>query len=103
MKLTLGQLRRLIREFGVDDTLRNDAGFFMAGGVSSGNRDREASLMGAPPGLGGPEDELKKEKAIKDAEEKPQAAVRVADRRGTPGGSTRPRRTGSGMPSGNAP
>ena len=54
MITTLGALRRLVREFGLDATMRNQAGFGDTGGVSSSVRDREA-ILNPPPGLGGPE------------------------------------------------
>ena len=51
MKLTIRRLRRIIREAGLDSDMRNMAGSF-DGGVSSSHRDRESSLVNAPPGLG---------------------------------------------------
>lgn len=80
MKLTIGQLRRLIREFGVDDTMRHEAGFFMDGGAHSSMRDKEASVINQPPGLGGPEDE-----EDKDEQEKPSQWTARVRRRGTLG------------------
>lgn len=77
MVLTLGQLRRMIREFGVDDTIRHQAGFYDTGGVSSNITDREA-IMDPPPGLGGPEDQDEYDED--DQQEKSQAGVRVFDR-----------------------
>jgi hypothetical protein len=35
MKISIKRLKKLIKEYGVDDTLRNTAGYFMAGGVST--------------------------------------------------------------------
>lgn len=87
MRLTLRRLRRLIREFGVDDTLRNDAGFFMAGGLSSAHRDRENTLMDPPPGLGSDAEETDDAEKDGDIEDKSQFAVRVDDKRGGPGRS----------------
>jgi hypothetical protein len=91
MRITIGELKRyVLREFGVDDTLRHEAGFFMAGGVSAGDRDREASLVDPPPGLGGGEDdELEKKRDNDDYEEqsKGQPGTRVSDRRGGEAGS----------------
>ena len=65
-------------EFGVDDTNRNDAGFFMAGGVSAGDRDRESSLMNAPPGMG--DDQEKEDDSDYEEQRKSQVGARVADR-----------------------
>jgi hypothetical protein len=89
MKLTLRRLRQLIREFGVDDTVRNTAGFFMAGGLSSAHRDRESSLMDPPPGLGSDAEETDDTEKDGDGEDKSQFAVRVDDKRGGPGRSSR--------------
>lgn len=90
MQLTVRQLRHGIArllENGVDTEMRNMAGFFMAGGVDSGSRDREASITNAPPGLGGPEDneDYDEEEALANAQKKSQAAVRTLDRAGTTG------------------
>lgn len=51
MLTTMGALRRLLREYGVDDTMRTQAGWFNPIGVSAGFRDREA-LLHPPPALG---------------------------------------------------
>jgi len=81
MKMKLGELRRLIREFGVDDTLRHQAGLFMAGGVSSNVTDREA-ILNPPPGLGSPEEEREEDYKEDERQKKSQAGVRVDDRLG---------------------
>jgi hypothetical protein len=91
VKLTVRQLRRLIREFGVDTENRLSAGLFMAGGVSNQHRDRESTLMNPPPGLGAPEEE-ETEESEKDVEKKSQFAVRVSDRHGGEVGSSRIKR-----------
>jgi len=54
MITTVGALRRLVREFGLDATMRNQAGFGDTGGVSSAHRDKEA-ILNPPPDLGSPE------------------------------------------------
>lgn len=51
MLTTIRALRSLIREYGVDDTMRTQAGWVNPVGVSAGSRDREA-LLHPPPGLG---------------------------------------------------
>lgn len=81
--MRMGELReRLGRllEFGVDDDNRYSAGVFMAGGVDSGHRDRESSIMDPPPGLG---DDADKDEDF-DEERKGQAGARVYDRAGGP-------------------
>lgn len=82
MKITVRRLRQLIREFGVDDTMRHEAGFGDTGGVSSAHRDREA-ILNPPPGLGDAEhqeDELDTDKVQK----KSQLQARVDDAHGGP-------------------
>ena len=85
MKIRLGQLRLNIRrllEFGVDDTLRNDAGFFMGGGNSGSNK----GVTQPPPGLGPDnQDEEEIENSSGEEQEKSQPAVRVATRAGYAG------------------
>ncbi len=54
MITTVGALRRLVREFGLDATMRNQAGFGDTGGNSSSVRDKEA-ILNPPPGLGSPQ------------------------------------------------
>lgn len=51
MLMTMRALRSLIREYGVDDTMRTQAGWFNPVGVSADFRDREA-LLHPPPALG---------------------------------------------------
>ncbi len=80
MRIRLGELRNIVRrqllEFGVDDTVRNTAGFFMDGG-NAGNTS--GNPVAPPPGLGNDdEDELGDTDG---AQEKSQPAARVADRR----------------------
>jgi hypothetical protein len=90
VKTTLGQLRETIRqllEFGVDDDLRNSAGFLAGGaGISNQHRDRENTLMNPPPGLGDDEqqdnDEDDEQRQLKG-----QAGARVYDREGGAAGS----------------
>jgi hypothetical protein len=77
MKITLGQLRKLIREFGVDDTIRHQAGLYDTGGVSSNVANREASLVNPPPGLGSPEEQNDEHRE----QEKTQVGARVSDRK----------------------
>lgn len=77
MKMTLGRLRKLIREFGVDDTIRHEAGLYDTGGISSNVTNRESSLVNPPPGLG---DEDTIDDKENDEQEKSQPGVRVADR-----------------------
>ena len=77
MKLTLGRLRRLIREFGLDADMRNMAGSCMD--LGGGNaRDKESSLLNPPPGLGGPQED---DEDSSEWQEKSQPGARVADRR----------------------
>jgi hypothetical protein len=88
MLMTLKELRlRVARllEFGVDDTLRNDAGFFMAGGVSNQHRDREASLVNAPPGLG--DDQEPEDNDDYTEQEPSQPGARASKRAGRQSGS----------------
>lgn len=73
MKLTLRQLRRLIREFGLDADMRNMAGSVMD---LAGN-DRESSVNLPPPGLGGTTQEEEDES---NGQEKSQPGARAADR-----------------------
>jgi len=54
MITTVGALRRLVREFGLDATMRNQAGFGDTSGASSNVTDREA-ILSPPPALGDPE------------------------------------------------
>lgn len=90
MKMTIGQLRQLIREFGIDDMIRHEAGLYDTSGVSSNVTDREA-ILNPPPGLGSPqEDELENDEQQK----KSQPGARVYDRSGGAAGPSRPRRTG---------
>lgn len=78
MRMTLGQLRKLLlREFGVDDTLRHQAGFFMHSG---------GSTEGPPPGLGN--DEEQDEYESDEQQKKANAGVRVANRAGGTYGPT---------------
>ena len=87
MRLTLRELKRAVKrllEFGVDDTLRHEAGLFMAGGVSDQHRDRESSLLNPPPGLG---DDWQKEDDDDYTEQEPsQPGARVAKRAGRTNG-----------------
>ena len=78
MITTVGALRRLVREFGLDATLRNQAGLGDTGGNSSSVRDKE-SILNPPPGLGSPE-EQESELDLGVPQKKSQAAVRYADR-----------------------
>lgn len=73
--MTVGRLRALIREFGVDDTMRHQAGFGDLSGASSGTRD--VPSMSAPLGLGSDEQE---DETTADEQEKSQPGLRVADR-----------------------
>ena len=74
MRLTLRQLKKLIREFGLDADMRNMAGSVMdLGGTNI--QDKESSLMNPPSGLGGPQEE---EDPLE--QEKGQLAARVNDR-----------------------
>lgn len=82
MKLTLRELRRIIREAGLDSDMRNMAGTAGGEGAHGNFTDKAASLVNGPPGLGGPEDQ--EEDTFTDDEQqqqKNQFAVRVADRR----------------------
>ena len=90
MKTTMGRLRRLIREAGLDTDLLNMAGTCGGMGANSDHRDREA-IMNPAPDLGNPEDE---ENGFTDDEwqQKNQPGVRVGDRAGDTGGSVGVRR-----------
>lgn len=80
MKIRLGELRANIRrllEFGVDDTLRHEAGFFMDGG-NAGNT--AGNPVTPPPGLGSEDNEDEVGDTDGKAQEKSQPAARVADR-----------------------
>lgn len=55
MRLRLSVLRALVAEE-VERNNRWSAGMFMAGGVSAARRDREASPVSPPPGLGSHDD-----------------------------------------------
>ena len=82
--MTLGELRRLIREAGLDADMRNMAGTF-GGGISAAITDREA-IMNPPPGLGSPSEE----ESIEDDGEpqrKNQPGARVHDRAGGASGT----------------
>lgn len=74
MLMTMRDLRRLIREYGVDDTMRTQAGWVNPVGVSAGFRDREA-LLHPPPALGD-------ERVQGDDEEDEQEGTRSGDDRG---------------------
>lgn len=76
MRIRLGDLRKLIREFGVDDTLRHEAGFYMDGGGSGAS---EGGATAPPPGLGDP-GECENELDASEHEKMSQSAVRVDDR-----------------------
>jgi len=78
--MTLGELKRLIREFGVDDTLRHQAGIFACGGVSSNVTDREV-ILSPPPGLGSPQEQEDKFESD-EQQKKSQPGARVDDERG---------------------
>lgn len=82
MKMSMRQLRCLIREFGVDDTMRHEAGLLIPGGVSSVGGGQESGPVNPPPGLGGPEENDDEEG---DGQEKTQAGARVSDRAGNTG------------------
>lgn len=86
MKITLGRLRQLIREFGIDDTIRHQAGLYDTGGISSNVTNREASLMNPPPGLG---DESTEDDGQHEEQEKSQPGARVSARTGGEAGSPR--------------
>lgn len=82
MKLTIRQLRRLI-EAGLDTDMRNMAGSCNPIGLSSGFRDKETSMMSAPPGLG---DDFEDDDTGEDEMQKRnQLAPRVLDKRGERG------------------
>lgn len=57
IRMTLGDLRRLIRE-GIDTEMRNLAGFFMGGGISKSDSAVEEPF----PGLGDEDTEEEQEK-----------------------------------------
>ena len=78
MKITLGQLRRIIHEAGLDSDMRNMAGSFMDFGGSS-FRDRESSVMDPLPGLGD-EEHREEERDDDEMQDKSQPGARVADR-----------------------
>jgi hypothetical protein len=73
MLTTMGALRRLLREYGVDDTMRTQAGWFNPMGVSASFRDREA-LLHPPPALG--DEEACGEEDDEQEEERPAVAGR---------------------------
>lgn len=64
IRITLGELRKLIRE-GLDTEMRNLAGFFMGGGISKSDAAVEEPL----PGLG--DEETDKEQEKKYGKERP--------------------------------
>jgi hypothetical protein len=78
MRLTLRQLRCLIREHGLETDMRNMAGTCGGEGANASVRDREA-ILNPPPNLGSPE-EL--EDDDEDFQKKNQTGVRVYDREG---------------------
>jgi hypothetical protein len=78
VKLTIRELRRIIREAGLDSDMRNMAGTCGGEGANSGVRDREA-ILNPPPGLGSPEEQQDDYKED-ERQKKNQAGVRVADR-----------------------
>lgn len=88
MKTTIGRLRQLIREAGLDSDMRNMAGSMMDFGADNGHRDRESSVVNGLPGLG---DEAEAKQAEEDedkedgTQEKSQPGARVSDRAGGPG------------------
>lgn len=80
MRITVGALRRIIREAGLDADMRNMAGSCDPSGANANVRDREA-ILNPPPGLGSPE-EQEEVKGEDDVQRKSQPGARVADRAG---------------------
>ena len=83
--MTLGRLREHIQrllEFGVDDTMRTQAGFYMDGG-NAGNT--AGNPVEPPPGLGSDDEDEVEGDTDGESQEKSQWAVRVLDRAGGPG------------------
>lgn len=78
MKLTIRELKHLIREFGLDADMRNMAGSVMDIGAHGSSRDKETSIMNPLPGLGGNEEEEDEE--TDEWQEKSQPGARFADR-----------------------
>ena len=82
MKLTISQLRKIIRE----EVARNNAdyaGVFCGGGISRSNK----GIVNPPPGLGSTEEDREKaeDESHEKASEKCQLAARVLSRRGPDG------------------
>ena len=76
MKLTVGQLKQIIREAGLDSDMRNMAGSLSSAAGSIGRSDT-SNLP--PPGLGSPEEQ--DDDTDGKEQEKQQLGARVADRR----------------------
>ena len=89
MKITIKELRRIIREAGLDTDMRNMAGSIGCGG---GSNRTKADVHGVDYKLGDAEHQEKEEELDDYGQEKTQAGIRRDDRAGDTGGSTRIRR-----------